>query len=178
MKQFFEDYGKAILAIMVFIGVTTILFNVFKTTDGKKGIFSVIGEKAQTSFSDENSQSAIDASATNQILSRKKPTIEYIIPVTNDVLDRILANTPCNLNNYIVALDQDGNPATGEITDILDSSGNSIYIETKEDGSQSPLQETTSFLFPHAGEYTLKVIATDSYMIYNKQNINIAVLPQ
>lgn len=149
-----KQYGRTIIICITAMLVLGILFCM--QSDNKKGFAALAYEKAMGDMDDRNFADYTDTAAVKKAAARKKPKIVY-------TYEKTLPGMAVNLENMFAAEDAEGNCIAVEVTDLLNSAGDSILYLTKEDRKlRRKSGDVKRFLFAETGIYTVCVKAVDA----------------
>ena len=153
MTIFMKQYGRTILYVVFAAAVFGMIFG---TQVGEHtGFVQAAYQKANEDRTDRDVTVYTDVDAVKKVIARKNPEITFSYQKT-------LPGIPADLGRMFLAKDEEGNPVTVEITDILDGMGDSILFLTEEDRNQKKyICDPASFVFSKTGIYTIKVKAAD-----------------
>lgn len=167
MFNLMKQHGRTILYCAAAVLVLGIAFHIRSGLN--TGFIQIAYAKARQSMSNMDVMAYTDTSAVKAFAARSKPKITYSYT-------KALPKSEINLNQMFSAVDADGTSVAVEITDILNSRGESILYQTEEERKQHIMQyHTDKFLFPSVGIYTINVKATDTEKktVYGKYRLPV-----
>lgn len=153
MITLMKQHGRTIIYCMVSVFVLGIAFHIRSGSD--VGFIQIAYAQARQGVTQTDVTAYTDALAVKAFAARKKPKITYSYTKT-------LPKKAVNLNQMFVAVDADGTSVAVEITDVINSCGESILYRSAEEKKKNIcLYDTKEMMFPSVGIYTVNVRVVD-----------------